>query len=105
MKVCEVSGKIFQSGNNVSHAVNKTRRRFEVNLQRKRLFSAVLGFCSLRLSAKGLKIIEAKGGLDAFLSKSKKLFGKGEVLRKRFLVASKNVADMAKNGSVGSKKE
>lgn len=92
MRICEVSGKTFQSGNNVSHAVNKTRRRFESNLQKKRLFSNVLGFCSMRVSAKGLKIIEAKGGLDAFLEQSSKLFGKGEELRQRFLTAKKKIS-------------
>lgn len=96
MKICEVSGRTFQSGNNVSHAVNKTRRRFEVNLQRKRLFSNLLGFCSLRLSVRGMKLVEAKGGLDSFLEGSKKLFGKGEVLRKRFHKAKLKVSEKEK---------
>lgn len=87
MKICAVSGKTFQSGNNVSHAENKTRRRFNANLQKKRLFSQVLGFCSLSISPKGLKIVESKGGLDAFLEQSGTLYGDGEVLRKRFLKA------------------
>lgn len=88
MRICEVSGKRFQSGNNVSHAVNRTRRRFDANLQKKRLFSQLLGFCTLNISPKGLKIVESKGGLDAFLADSGKLFGEGETLRKRFLKAS-----------------
>ncbi len=87
MKICAVSGKTFLSGNNVSHAENKTRRRFEANLQKKRLFSSVLGFCTLDITPKGLKIIESKGGLDAFLSSCGPLYGDGEVLRKRFLKA------------------
>ncbi len=89
MKICEVSGKTFQSGNNVSHAINKTRRRFESNLHKKRLYSAILGFCSMRVSAKGLKIIEAKGGLDAFLQSSANVFGEAQKLRKRFFDAKK----------------
>lgn len=92
MKVCVVSGKTFQSGNNVSHAENKTRRRFEANLQKKRLFSNVLGFCTLDITPKGLKIIESKGGLDAFLEQSGKLHGQGETLRKRFLKAKEKRA-------------
>jgi len=87
MKICAVSGKTFQSGNNVSHAENKTRRRFNANLQKKRLFSNILGFCTLSISPKGLKIVESKGGLDSFLEQSGTLYGDGEVLRKRFLKA------------------
>jgi len=87
MKICAVSGKTFQSGNNVSHAENKTRRRFNANLQKKRLFSNVLGFCTLSITPKGLKIIEAKGGLDAFLDTASALYGEGETLRKRYLKA------------------
>lgn len=87
MKICAVSGKTFQSGNNVSHAVNKTRRKFSANLQKKRLFSNLLGFCTLNVTSKGLKIIEAKGGLDAFLENAGALYGDGEVLRKRYLKA------------------
>lgn len=85
MRICAVLGKTFQSGNNVSHAMNKTRRKFMANLQRKRLFSETLGWCCLRISTKGLKTIEIKGGLDAFLKTSSRLFGEGEVLRKRLL--------------------
>lgn len=87
MKICSISGKRFQSGNNVSHAVNKTRKKFSANLQRKRLYSSVLGFCSLCISPKGIKIVEAKGGLDELLATSKVLYGDGLVLQKRFLKA------------------
>lgn len=89
MRVCYVLGKTFQSGNKVSHAENKTRRRFMANLQEKRLYSEVLGWCSMRLSTRGLKTIESKGGLDAFLSSARRLFGKGEQIKKRFDKAEK----------------
>ncbi len=56
------------SGNNVSHANNKTRRRFLPNLQTTSLLSDALGeMVSMRVTAKGIRTIEAKGGLDAFL--------------------------------------
>jgi large subunit ribosomal protein L28 len=87
MKICAVSGKTFQSGNNVSHAENKTRRRFNANIQKKRLFSNVLGFCSLRITSKGIKIIESYGGLDEFLTNAKVVYGDGIELQKRFVKA------------------
>ncbi len=90
MKICEISGKTFQSGNNVSHANNKTRRRFNANIQKKRLYSSVLGFCSLKVTPRGLKIVEAAGGLDSYLSSNSPLYGEGLVLRKRFLSSAKN---------------
>jgi len=56
------------SGNNVSHANNKTRRRFLPNLQTTSLLSDALGeMVTMRVTAKGIRTIEAKGGLDAFL--------------------------------------
>ncbi len=87
MAICDITGKRFQAGNNVSHAVNKTRRRFEVNLQKKRLFSQLLGWCSLNVSVHGLKIVEIKGGLDSFLESSRKLYANGEKLRNQYLKA------------------
>lgn len=65
---CALTGKGVQTGNNVSHAHNKTRRRFLPNLQVTSLFSDALGdTVRLRLSAKALRSVEHKGGLDAFL--------------------------------------
>ncbi len=67
-KYCPVTGKKPMSGNRVSHANNKTRRRFEPNLQEKRLWSPALGrFIRLRISAAGLKNIN-KRGIDAVLA-------------------------------------
>ena len=92
MKICQITGKIPQFGNNVSHAVNKSRRRFNVNMLNKKLFSSILGMCSLQLSANGLRTIETKGGLDSYLDQAKKLYGSGEVLRKRYLKAKAKLA-------------
>jgi large subunit ribosomal protein L28 len=65
---CVITGKGVQSGNNVSHANNKTRRRFLPNLQETSVLSDALGeMVRLRVSANGLKTIEHNGGLDAFL--------------------------------------
>jgi len=65
---CEVTGKGVQVGNNVSHANNKTKRRFLPNLQETSLLSDVLGASvSLRLSTNGIRTIEHNGGLDAYV--------------------------------------
>ena len=71
-RVCSVTGKGTQFGNNVSHANNKTRRRFQPNLQETSLLSDVLGkLVRLRLSTNAIRTIEHKGGLDAFLLDAK----------------------------------
>ncbi len=65
---CQLTGRGVQSGNNVSHAHNKTRRRFLPNLQKASLFSEALGRpVRLKLSAYAIRTVEQKGGLDAFL--------------------------------------
>ena len=64
---CPILGKGVQTGNNVSHAHNKTRRRFLPNVQKMSIYSDALGSVKLRLSAHALRLVEHKGGLDAFL--------------------------------------
>ena len=65
---CQITGKGVLAGNNVSHANNKTRRRFLPNLQQQSLLSDVLGFAvSLRLSTRAIRTVERNGGIDAFL--------------------------------------
>lgn len=69
---CEISGKGVQAGNNVSHANNKTRRRFLPNLQETALLSDALGkMVRLRLTTHAIRTIEHNGGLDAYLQKAK----------------------------------
>ena len=69
---CSVTGKGTQFGNNVSHANNKTRRRFQPNLQETSLLSDALGqMVRLRVSTNAIRSIEHKGGLDAFLLDAK----------------------------------
>jgi large subunit ribosomal protein L28 len=71
-RVCELTGKGPMSGNTVSHANNKSRRRFLPNLNHVTLISDVLGRSfSLRISAAGLRTVDHRGGLDAFLAKAK----------------------------------
>ena len=63
-----MTGKGVMAGNNVSHAHNKTRRRFLPNLQITSMLSDTLGeVVRLRLSARAIRTIEHKGGLDAYL--------------------------------------
>ncbi len=67
-KKCEISGTGAMSGNNVSHANNKTRRRFLPNLQVVSLLSEKLGkVFKLKICSKTLRSIEHNGGLDAYL--------------------------------------
>ncbi|CAD7042259.1 50S ribosomal protein L28 [Pseudorhizobium endolithicum] len=70
-RMCELTGKGVQTGNNVSHANNKTRRRFLPNLCHVTLISDALGQrFRLRVSAHALRSVEHRGGLDAFLLKA-----------------------------------
>ncbi|KXG86985.1 50S ribosomal protein L28 [Agrobacterium bohemicum] len=70
-RVCELTGKGVQTGNNVSHANNRTKRRFLPNLCQVTLISDSLGQrFRLRVSAAALRSVEHRGGLDAFLLKA-----------------------------------
>jgi large subunit ribosomal protein L28 len=69
---CELTGKGPMTGNNVSHANNKTRRRFLPNLQDVTLMSDALGRSfRFRISNHALRSVDHRGGLDAFLAKAK----------------------------------
>ena len=71
-RVCELTGKGPMTGNNVSHAKNRTRRRFLPNLNDVTLQSEALGRSfKLRISAAALRTVDHRGGLDAFLAKAK----------------------------------
>ena len=71
-RICQITGKKPLSGNNVSHAHNKTRRRFLPNLQTHRFWiESEKRWISLRVSSKGLRLIDKKG-LDAVLAEMKK---------------------------------
>jgi len=69
---CELTGKGPMVGNNVSHAKNRTRRRFLPNLNDVSLMSDTLGrTIKLKISAAALRTVDHRGGLDAFLAKAK----------------------------------
>ncbi|KFI33016.1 50S ribosomal protein L28 [Haematobacter missouriensis] len=71
-RVCELTGKGVMTGNNISHANNKTRRRFLPNLNEITLISDSLGRSyQLRISAAALRTVDHRGGLDAFLAAAK----------------------------------
>ncbi|MEP1205770.1 MAG: 50S ribosomal protein L28 [Rhizobiaceae bacterium] len=93
---CELTGKAVMTGNNVSHANNKTRRRFLPNLVNVTLMSEALNQrIRLRVSASALRTVEHRGGLDAFLMKEKEtnLSQKAALMRRQ--VAKKLAEDAA----------
>ncbi len=70
-RICELTGKGRQTGHNVSHANNKTKRVFLPNLQQVTLLSDALGRgVRLRVSTHGLRSVEHNGGLDNWLVKT-----------------------------------
>jgi large subunit ribosomal protein L28 len=70
-RVCEISGKKVMSGNNVSKAKNRTRRKFLPNLQNVKLFSKSLDkFINMKICVRSLKTVEKNGGLDDYLTKT-----------------------------------
>ena len=72
-RVCVVSGKKPLFGNKVSHSNRKTRTRFNPNLQRCSFPSEILGTSlQLRLTTRGIRTVEKRGGIDAFLINAKK---------------------------------
>jgi large subunit ribosomal protein L28 len=90
-RVCEFTGKRPMSGNNVSHANNKTKRRFEPNLCNVTLESEKLERrFKFRISAHALRSVDHVGGLDAFLLKAKEdaLSDKARKLKREIVAAT-----------------
>ena len=88
---CQLTGKGVLSGNNVSHANNKTRRRFLPNLQDASVLSDVLGASvTMRLSTRAIRTVEHNGGIDAFLlgTRNSKLPPEALTLKRRIQRAS-----------------
>ena len=95
---CGITGKGVLTGNNVSHANNKSRRRFLPNLQETSFFSDVLGTSiRLRLSVQGIRTVEHNGGLDAFLlgTPNRDLPTEAQVLKRRIARAQAKKATAA----------
>ena len=87
---CSITGKGVLVGNNVSHANNRTRRRFLPNLQTTSLLSDALGHTvRVRLSVRALHTVDRNGGIDAYLLKTPnvKLPAEALVLKRRILKA------------------
>jgi large subunit ribosomal protein L28 len=93
---CAVTGKGVQTGNNVSHANNKTRRRYLPNLQETSLLSdAIGGMVRLRLSTHAIRSIEHNGGIDAFLVKARTKNLSPEARRLKKLIEKKRAEKAA----------
>jgi large subunit ribosomal protein L28 len=87
---CQLTGKGVLSGNNVSHANNRSRRRFLPNLQDSSVLSDILGAAvRMRLSTRALRTIEHNGGIDAYLlgTRDAQLTVDARVLKRRLLRA------------------
>ena len=83
---CQFTGKGVLSGNNVSHANNKSRRRFLPNMQQTSLMSDILGTTiRVRLTTHAMRTIEHNGGLDSFLltTPNRDLPAEAQVLKRR----------------------
>ena len=94
-RTCELTAKAVQTGNNVSHANNKTKRRFLPNLVNVTLISEALNQnVRLRISANALRSVEHRGGLDAFLVKASadELSQRARLLKKQI---AKKLAEQA----------
>lgn len=87
---CELTGKMYQSGNNVSHAKNRTRRRFLPNLQNISFLSEKLGkTIQLKVAASTIRTVEKKGGLDEFLLKTSNTKLPAQAIKIKKLILSK----------------
>jgi large subunit ribosomal protein L28 len=96
---CEITGKGVLTGNNVSHANNKSRRRFLPNLQDVSLLSDILGqSVRMRLCTGAMRTVEHNGGIDAFLltTPNRDLPESAQALKRRIIRAkAKQVATQA----------
>jgi large subunit ribosomal protein L28 len=95
---CTITGKGVLTGNNVSHANNKSRRRYLPNLQETSFFSDILGTpVRLRLTVNGIRTIEHNGGLDAFLlgTPDRRLPVEAQALKRRLQRAHEKKAGAA----------
>lgn len=88
---CDITGKGVQTGNNVSHAHNKTRRRFLPNVQSTTVMSDALGqSIKLKLAVGTIRTIEKNGGIDAYLlsTSNDKLTDEAQRLKRRIRKAA-----------------
>ena len=91
---CQLTGKGYLNGNNVSHAKNRTIRRFNPNLQKVSFISEKLGrSIKLKVAASTVRTVEKKGGLDEFLlnTSNDKLPPQARKLKLQILSVSKSI--------------
>jgi len=89
---CELTGKGVQTGNNVSHANNRTKRRFLPNLQSKSLLSDTLGkSIRFRVTTSAMRTVERYGGLDEYLlnTPNSRLSQEAQRIKRKIAVVSK----------------
>ncbi len=90
-KVCPLTGKKIQYGHKVSHANNKTKRRFMPNLQKVSFLSDKLGtLVKIRLSTNAIRSIEKKGGIDSYLINTCDCLLSNKFVRLKKLLANKS---------------
>ena len=91
-KVCQISGKRSMTGNNVSHANNRTKRKFLPNLQNVKFYSKNLDkYFTLKISVRAMKSVEKNGGFDSFLLNTNNRNLAPEALKiKRSIVKTQN---------------
>ena len=88
---CSISKKQPLTGNDVSHAVNKTKRRFYPNLHNVSFFSEILGKnIKLKVSSRGIKTVEKNGGIDNYIINSKNVNLTSETKKIKKLILSKS---------------
>ena len=88
---CQLTGKKYLNGNNVSHAKNKTKRKFLPNLQNISFTSEKLGKnIKLKVAASTIRTVEKKGGLDEFLITTSNTKLPTQALKLKKLIISKN---------------
>jgi len=95
-RVCEISGKSVMSGNNVSNAKNRTRRKFLPNLQNVKLHSKILDkFITMKICVRSLKTVEKNGGLDMYLMKTsnRALAPEAQAIKKIMIKADKKISE------------
>ena len=92
-KRCQITGKKVMVGNNVSHANNRTRRKFLPNLQVTTMESEILGRkLKLRVSTRAIRTVEKHGGIDPYLvqAKNSELAKEARSLKSKILAAQRS---------------
>ena len=92
-KVCEITGIKAMTGNNVSHANNRTKRKFLPNLQNVKLYSEALEkYLSLKITVRAMRSVEKNGGLDSYLLKksNRDLAPEAQKIKRSILKLKKN---------------